>query len=167
MKYFAYGSNLLLKKMREIVPSAAPNGVANLSGYRLKFHKKSSVDGSAKCDVFRTGDERDVAYGVVYEIDEIEEGKLNNAEGAGYEKVENIEVESDKGPVTVFMYVARSECVESSLKPYSWYKQYVLEGAQEQGLPKSYILEHVAKVEAIEDPDKERDREKRTLLANF
>jgi len=167
MKYFAYGSNLLLKKMRKVVPSAAPNGVASLRGYKLKFHKRSE-DGSAKCDAFKTGDGHDVVHGVVYEIEEQEKRALDRAEGLGfgYNEVE-IEAESDRGPVTAFVYVADSEHIAGTLLPYSWYKKYVLEGAQEQGLPESYIEEHVAKVEAIEDPDKERDREKRNLSANF
>ena len=83
MKYFAYGSNLLLTKMREVVPSAAPISLAWLPRYRLKFHKKSIIDGSAKCDAFRTGDERDVVHGVVYEIDEKEKRDLDWKEGLG------------------------------------------------------------------------------------
>ena len=166
MKYFAYGSNLLLTKMTRVVPSAVPGGRVRLSGYRLKFHKKS-CDGSAKCDAYGTGDERDVLHGVVYEIDEKEKPNLDRAEGlgSGYNEVE-IEVKGDRGPVTAFMYVADSEYIDDTLQPYSWYKEYVLKGAQEQRLPESYIEEHVAKVEAIEDPDKERDKEKRYLLTN-
>jgi len=100
MKYFAYGSNLLIKKMRKVVPSAASHGEASLSGYRLKFHKRS-IDGSAKCDAFRTEDQRDLVHGVVYEIDEKGKQDLDGAEGlgCGYDEVK-IEAESDKGPVT-------------------------------------------------------------------
>jgi len=166
MKYFAYGSNLLLKKMREVVPSAVPCSVARLSGYRLKFHKKS-IDGSAKCDAFRTGDEQDVVHLVVYEIDEKEKPNLDRAEGlgCGYNEVE-IEVKGDGGPVTAFMYVADSEYIDNTLQPYTWYKQYVLEGARQHGLPESYIEGNVTQVKAMEDPDTERDREKRYLLVS-
>ncbi len=166
MKYFAYGSNLLLTKMREVVPSAAPTGVARLPGYSLKFHKES-VDSSAKCDAYETRDERDVLYGVVYEIDEKEKPNLDRAEGlgSGYNEV-GIEVKGDRGPVTAFMYVADSEYIDDTLQPYTWYKQYVLEGARQHGLPESYIEENVTRVKAIEDSDTERDREKRYLLAS-
>ncbi len=166
MKYFAYGSNLLLTKMREVVPSAAPTGVARLPAYKLKFHKES-FDGSAKCDAYGTGDERDVVHGVVYEIDEKEKPNLDRAEGlgVGYNEVE-IEVMGDRGSVTAFMYVADSEYIDYTLQPYTWYKQYVLEGARHHGLPESYIEESVTRVKAMEDPDTERDREKRYLLVS-
>ena len=166
MKYFAFGSNLLLTKMTKVVPSAVPGGRARLSGYRLKFHKES-CDGSAKCDAYGTGDERDVLHGVVYEIDEKEKPNLDRAEGlgSGYNEV-GIEVKGDRGPVTAFMYVADSEYIDNTLQPYTWYKQYVLEGARQHGLPESYIEENVTRVKAIEDPDTERDREKRYLLVS-
>ena len=37
-------------------------GAAYLSGYTLRFHKKSK-DGSGKCDAFYTGNPNDVVWG--------------------------------------------------------------------------------------------------------
>jgi len=165
MKYFAYGSNMFLPKMRKAVLSAVPCGVARLAGYTLKFHKRSK-DKSTKCDAFKTGNEKDIVHGVVYEIDEKEKQDLDSKEGLGngYNEMEAV-LESDQGTVIAFMYVADSDYIDDTLKPYSWYKQFVLEGARLNRFPESYVEEYVEKVEASEDPDIKRDRKNRCLLA--
>ena len=162
MKYFAYGSNLYVKEIRKWVPSATLCCLAVLKHHQLKFHKIGSRDGSGKCDAFKTGNENDVVHGVVYEIDEKEKRSLDRKEGLGYGYNQmEVVLESNKGTVTAFVYVADNEHIDASLKPYSWYKQLVLEGARQQGLPETYIEETIVPVEATEDPDQERDREKR------
>ena len=153
MKYFAYGSNLFIPKMRKAVPSVVPCGVARLKGYTLKFHKESK-DKSAKCDAFKTGSEKDVVHGVVYEIDEKEKRNLDRKEGLGYGYNEmEVVLESDQGTVAAFMYVADSDYIDDTLKPYSLYKQLVIEGARQHGLPESYVEEIIVQVEAIEAPE--------------
>ncbi len=165
MKYFAYGSNLYVPEIRKWVPSATRCCVAALRRHQLKFHKIGSRDGSGKCDAFKTGDENDVVHGVVYEIDEKEKRSLDRKEGLGYGYNEmEVVLESAGGAVTAFVYVADDEHIDASLQPYSWYRQLVLEGARQQGLPESYIEETIVQVEATEDPDQERDREKRRML---
>jgi len=158
MKYFAYGSNVFLPKMKKAVLSAVPCGVARLAGYTLKFHKKSK-DKSAKCDAFKTGNEKDMVHGVVYEIDEKKKQDLDFKEGLGkgYNEIEVV-LESDQGTVTAFMYVADNKYIRKNLKPYTWYKQFVLEGARLNGFPAPYVKEYVEKIEASEDPDIKTDR---------
>lgn len=53
--YFAYGSNLCLPRLRSRVPSVALVGTAVLSGYELRWHKRST-DTSGKCDVIAAPD---------------------------------------------------------------------------------------------------------------
>ena len=92
-------------------------------------------------------------HGVVYEIDEKEKRNLDRKEGLGYGYNEmEVVLESDQGAVTALMYVADSDYIDDTLKPYSWYKQLVLDGARQHGLPESYIKKHIAQVEAIEGP---------------
>ena len=55
------------RRLNDRVPSARAISVAMLFGHKLKIHKKG-IDGSAKCDAFRTDDSNDVIYGVVFEI---------------------------------------------------------------------------------------------------
>lgn len=45
--------------------------------------------------------------------------------------------------------------IEPQLKPYAWYKEHVLRGAQEHRLPVEYIST-IESVEAIPDPDRSR-----------
>jgi len=153
MKYFAYGSNLSVPEIRKWVPSATPYRIAKLKYHELKFHKRSK-DGSAKCDAFKTGNRKDVVHGVVYEINEKEKQDLDSKEGLGYGYNEmEVVVESDQGAIAAVMYVADSDYIDDTLKPYSWYKQLVLEGARQHGLPESYIEEIIVQVEATEAPE--------------
>ena len=79
-KYFAYGSNMWTPRLRERVPSAEPMGIASVAGYRLRFHKRS-IDGSAKCNAFYTGNNANVVWGVVFDILQAEKANLDRAEG--------------------------------------------------------------------------------------
>ena len=62
MYYFSYGSNMSIRRFRLRVPSAACIGSGILKGHELRFHKVSSRDGSAKCDVVVTASPDQVAY---------------------------------------------------------------------------------------------------------
>jgi gamma-glutamylcyclotransferase len=62
-----------------------------------------------------------------------------------------------------YTYVADDSAVDDSLKPYSWYKDLVVEGAKRRPL----LPEYVSQLEAFEadsDPDKEREKQNRKLL---
>src|SRR3989441_4880942 len=82
-KYFAYGSNMCTSRLRKRVPSAKAHSKASLSGYTLKFHKRSK-DGSAKCNVLETKNPRDMVMGVLFYIDPAEKPDLDKAEGVGH-----------------------------------------------------------------------------------
>ncbi|MFC1743342.1 gamma-glutamylcyclotransferase family protein [Candidatus Riflebacteria bacterium] len=161
MKYFAYGSNLPLKRLQH--PSRAPSArkITNavLKGYILKFHKISK-DGSGKCDIHKTENDSDVVHGVVFEIDESDKRGLNRAEGLGYGyEQKTVRVFAGDKEIEAITYYATN--IDSSFKPYHWYKNYVVAGAKENGLPADYI-KMLESVESIEDPDSER-RAKETL----
>ena len=66
--YFAYGSNMLSRRLRapNRTPSAVAVGTGFVSGRRLTFDKVST-DGSAKCDIEVTTNPNDWAYGVLFE----------------------------------------------------------------------------------------------------
>lgn len=86
MYYFAFGSNMLTSRLQARVPSATALGRAFLQEHRLAFHKQG-IDGSAKCDAFRTGRPDDCLPGVLFQIDPDELFRLDRAEGPGYERV--------------------------------------------------------------------------------
>ena len=150
MLCFSYGSNMSSARLRDRVPSARFVAVAILPAHRLRFHKVSR-DNSGKCDAEETENPDDRVYGVVYEIANEEKPDLDRKEGLGFgydEKV--VEVITEQGKLNILMYFATR--VNSSLKPYCWYKEHVLIGAREHGLPPEYIAQ-IEAIEAVEDPD--------------
>nr|MDQ2697092.1 gamma-glutamylcyclotransferase [Pseudomonadota bacterium] len=82
LKYFAYGSNLHPLRLRERVPSATVLGVAELAGWRLRFHKRGQ-DRSGKCNIIPTGRSGDRVIGVIYAMAAADKDKLDAAEGLG------------------------------------------------------------------------------------
>jgi gamma-glutamylcyclotransferase len=157
MFYFAYGSNMSVKRLHTRVPSAIEVGVGTLTNHTLRFHKRSFKDGSAKCDVMDTSNPGDVVYGVIYNIDVAQIAILDRLEGLGYgyeQKSVLIETQGSKS-LQAFTYYAAPLAIDSSLKPFDWYKQHVLIGAREHDLPSEYIRAITA-IESIADPDLDR-----------
>ncbi|MCK5070874.1 MAG: gamma-glutamylcyclotransferase [Desulfocapsa sp.] len=156
MKYFAYGSNMSVKRLQDRVPSAVPIGTFSLLNHKLIFHKHGRDD-SAKCDAHHTHDPSDTVLGRLYEIDETEKSTLDHAEGLGNgydEKI--IRVFNIKYSFKAVTYYATN--LNDTLKPFTWYKQHVLVGAREANLPKEYI-NNIESIPAIEDSDKVREAE--------
>jgi cation transport regulator ChaC len=150
MYYFSYGSNMSIRRFRLRVPSAACIGSSILKGHELRFHKVSSRDGSAKCDVVVTASPDQVVYGVVYRIDETEKPGLDRAEGLGFgyeQKYVSIEMENG-AEVRAFCYFATE--IAPHLKPFDWYREHVLRGARENNLPEAYI-HRIQATEAVAD----------------
>lgn len=155
MKYFAYGSNMSLRRIQFRIPNAQWVGNYRLEQYALRFHKKS-IDGSGKCDAFFTGNDEDYVLGTVYEISEEDKQTLDIIEGvgAGYE-IKSVSVDDESGvPIEAFLYYATD--IDPSRKPYSWYKIHVLTGALEAFFPQAY-LESINNIDVIVDQDKARE----------
>lgn len=152
--YFSYGSNMSTPRLTNRVPSARVVSIAQLRLHRLKFHKKSR-DGSGKCDVEYTSNANDLVYGVVFQISASEKKELDRKEGLGNGyKEKTVSVITQNGEILeTVTYYATS--IDSTLKPYDWYKEHVLRGAREHGLPPGYIAS-IEAVNAIADPDKSR-----------
>jgi hypothetical protein len=79
-------------------------------------------------------------------------------EGVGHGYVERpVTVTDEAGnQYQAFMYVADERSIDSSLRPYSWYKRFVVEGARQHGLPADYVV-RIEAIPGIEDPDRHRD----------
>ncbi len=164
--YFAYGSNLHPLRLRQRTPSCQTIGVSVLAGYALRLHKKGR-DGSAKCNAFFTGSTQDRVHGVIYKIDMSEKCHLDQAEslGSGYHE-KALDLSVSPSVFRVFTYVADGNYIDDTLKPFTWYKDVVLQGAQIHGLPASYI-ETIARLEATQDPDKGRAERYARILSSF
>jgi gamma-glutamylcyclotransferase (GGCT)/AIG2-like uncharacterized protein YtfP len=163
MLYFAYGSNMLTERLQARVPSARPRTSATLPRHTLQFHKRSQ-DGSGKCSVTEGSGARAPVHGVLFEIDEADVSKLDEAEdrGHGYERFP-ITVTTEDRTVQAFAYVAQTAYIDHALQPYNWYRHLVVAGAHQHGLPRAY-RQQVAAVSAIPDPNPERRRAHRALL---
>jgi hypothetical protein len=160
--YFAYGSNMHSARLRYRVGTCPIRSIAELRSHRLRFHKRSD-DGSAKCNAFITTAATDVVFGVVYEISSDGKSALDRAEGLGKVYHEQcLSVRSlDGQEFEVRMYVADSAAIDDNLKPYSWYKDFVLTGAEEHRLPVVYTNNQIRAVPAIADPDRKREQRRR------
>jgi hypothetical protein len=148
--YFAYGSNMLLRRLKDRCPSANPIGTGFVAQRRLTFHKVSR-DKSGKCDIERTSNLTDRVYGVLFQIAASEKQQLDDAEGLhhGYEE-ETVTVVTSAGEVQAKTYFATAK--DSARRPYQWYKDLVIAGAVENNLPQPHI-DWLRAIESIADPD--------------
>lgn len=157
--YFAYGSNMLLARLRARCPSAESTGAAELEGYELHWHKRSK-DSSGKCGIAQK--KNSCVFGVLYQIADADKQALDWAEGLGhgYEEV-CVQVSVEGKSLTASTYQATD--VDESLMPYSWYQALVISGAKEHGLPEDYV-ERLRLMTSMADPDCAR-HEKEMRLA--
>jgi hypothetical protein len=150
----------------ERVPSAELVGVAEHSKHTLSFHKKSN-DGSGKCNMLKSATESDLIYGAIYKIKAEHKNKLDNFEGKGYGYTDNqILVKHNGSEQHLFTYLAQQSHIVDGLKPYHWYKQLVILGAQYLQFPEDYISS-IEAIESIEDPEKERRDDQEELVARI
>ena len=161
MHYFAYGSNMLTRRLQARVPSAQPVGIGHVSEHRLRWHMPAR-DGSAKCDAEATGRAGDVVWGVLFRIHADEKRHLDEVEALGVAYRDALlKVCIPGGSLAAFAYLALNTA--DNLKPYDWYKGFVVAGAIEHGLPGDY-LRALRAVDALPDPDPRRSALNRRLL---
>lgn len=126
--YFAYGSNLLSARMRARVPSARAAGVGRLCGYRLTTDK-AGRDGTAKANLRR--DAETSVWGVIWRLEAADWPRLDAVEG-GYRR---IGVSLDLGAAETYLstvYTADPVLAQG-------YKELLVDGAREHGLPAEWI----------------------------
>ena len=160
--YFAYGSNMLSRRLRKRTPSAVAIGTGFVKGHRLTFDKVSS-DGSGKCNIAAAKNPMERVYGVLFRINSSEAERLDNTEGLGrgYRKCE-LHVVTPTGTSPAVAYIA--DRTDPLLLPYDWYKEFVITGAVEHQLPGNYI-DGLRSIASRRDPDAGRDAENRATLS--
>jgi gamma-glutamylcyclotransferase len=148
--------------MKLRVPSARVFSIGVLARHVLRFHKKSR-DGSGKANAYATQSDVEEVWGVVYEINENELAALDEAEGKGhgYDRREVCVTVPKGDKIVAWVYTANGESIDDSLRPYGWYKRFVVEGARQHGLPSPYV-ESIESAGAVDDPDTGRDRTERS-----
>lgn len=163
MYYFAYGSNMLRERLIARVGHTRQLGHAHLANHRLTFNKRSN-DGSGKCTVVASGSIEDGVWGVLFELDVRQKQILDRHEGNGY-RDRKIVIRQSHGTVSAFTYVSSQDWTDDSCRPYSWYKQLVLAGALQSGLPRAYIA-HIERISCARDHDGKRERAHHTLISD-
>lgn len=159
--YLAYGSNMLPSRIELRLGRCDSLGIASLSGYSLRFHKRGR-DGSGKCDAFHTGEVADILYGVVYALSGAQREMLDEFEGPGYAS-RDVRVRTRAGVLTAYAYMAKPLHVDADLEPYHWYKSMVEAGARVHGLPRHYV-ESISATGARTDPDADRTSHHMAIL---
>jgi hypothetical protein len=158
---------MFMARLRFRVPTCEFASIAHLHKHQLRFHKKSK-DGSSKCDAFYTGVELDVVWGVVFNIPASEKPRLDRAEGlgAGY-NAHAVSVLSSLGEcLGTTTYLADATAIVKDRAPYTWYKEFVEQGAAEHGLPEDYVAAAIHAIKSVPDPNPQRERDERANLRN-
>lgn len=133
--YFAYGSNLCSSRLRERIGSAQVVCSARIDGRRLSLAKHGR-DGSGKATLVRAAGA--IVWGVVYEIDAGDWPRLDAFE-RGYTRM-RVRVASERERIlAATTYVAPETAPDPT--PFGWYKQLMVDGAREHGLPAAYVTE--------------------------
>ena len=158
---FAFGSNMCSGRLAayEVTPLRARGAL--LKGHRLSFRKRSE-DGSGKADVMRSRSRGARVWGVLYDMDVQGLARLDAGE-QGYQRRPARVLLRNGRRAKVWIYVSAQNQRDKSLRPYTWYKRFLVEGAKEHRLPKGYVAS-LEGIVAIQDPDRERDRRKRNLI---
>jgi len=149
--YFGYGSNMPKAVIEERVGPCERVGVAYITGYTLRFHKRSTIDHTGKCDAYRTGEPTDIVWGSVDLLSDDQIAAMDEVEGPGYRRV-TVKATMGERIVEADIYLARPEAVDPELSPIDSYKECVLSGARELDLPAEYV-DAIEAVPSMPDPD--------------
>jgi gamma-glutamylcyclotransferase (GGCT)/AIG2-like uncharacterized protein YtfP len=146
MLTFAYGSNMDWNQMRQRCPSSRFVGIAVLRDHRLAFTRKSVNRDCGVADV--VAEDGAHVWGVVFEIADLDVGKLDASEGFRPERDQNSYYRhecmvfldgEDQRPLTVSAYFGNPQ--PNSPLPNVAYKSLILAGARYWHLPEEYIRE--------------------------
>lgn len=135
MYYLAYGSNLHPVRLEKRLGPVTRIGVAELSGYELRFHKRGADD-SGKGNLLKT--KGSSAWAVIYKIDDEQKTSLDEFEGDGYDCVE-IEAAIDEETYECCCYLAQPDWIDDNLLPHDWYRDLILHGARHAELSDEYL----------------------------
>lgn len=147
VKYFAYGSNIDIDRMRERCPTAEVLGSGVLRDYRLEFTVYSQGWGAGTADIVY--EPRQEVWGIVYVLDTQDLHGLDADEGYPdhYRRVQlPVEVDGTEHPGVWAYEVARKV---SFVPPKCKYIELMRNAALRYGFPRRY-LESLSAVRCVE-----------------
>jgi gamma-glutamylcyclotransferase (GGCT)/AIG2-like uncharacterized protein YtfP len=140
VRFFAVGTNMDEEHLRNWIRSPRRLTIASLSGFTLRWNKRSSEGG--KLAPLRTGHRDDVVWGVVYEVDSLAWQQIDDAQrDAGYREERVTVVGPDGAEHDASVYVARAEMIDDSVMPTRLYRDPIVAAARATGLPAVYLYE--------------------------
>jgi gamma-glutamylcyclotransferase (GGCT)/AIG2-like uncharacterized protein YtfP len=129
MKYFAYGSNMDPKRVKERRIRFSKREHAVLEGFKLEFNKVSALnpkEGYANI----VEDKNEIVEGILYEIEDEDINKLDKFEGVPrhYRRI-NLRVKLDSQEIVeATTYIAQTDMTRQGLKPTKQYLNHLLQG---------------------------------------
>lgn len=138
--YFAYGSNMNLKQMQKRCPNAKFITVGKLNGHKFVYDGFSKRRNGPVANIIES--ESDFVLGVIFLVDEQDEKNLDRFEGypKTYDK-KFCKVDGEDGSVyNVFLYFRKPLQIGT---PQEDYRNIVIEGAKDIGLPQEYISKYL------------------------
>ena len=160
--YFAYGSNMLTKRLRKRCTTAERVDKAEVAEYVLEFSKKSK-DKSGKATLRSAPGGSDQACGVLFEIENTERSALDRAEGPGYTRHNDFTVRlANSRECRTICYLAKT--LTEDLKPYDWYLALVIAGAREHRLDDDYVA-RLSQCDYAVDPESDRPERQDAMKA--
>lgn len=138
--YFAYGSNMNLKQMEERCPNAKFVTVGKLKGHKFVYDGFSKRRNGPVANIVESND--DYVLGGIFLVDEQDGKNLDKFEGypKAYDK-KFCKVEGEDGLIyNVFVYFRKPLQIGI---PQEDYKNIVIQGARDIGLPQEYINKYL------------------------
>jgi gamma-glutamylcyclotransferase (GGCT)/AIG2-like uncharacterized protein YtfP len=131
--YFAYGSNLSKKQMKERNLTTYESHKGFIENYKLKFNKESK-DGSSKANIIQEQSEK--VWGVCYELDSEGFNNLKECE-KGYNEQEILVFDENRKMLLIAKtFISNKICDKLPTKDYM---DKIIEGAKQHELPEDYI----------------------------
>jgi len=131
-------------QMRERCPSARFVDIAVLPEHRLAFTRRSEARGCGVADA--VADNHHIVWGVVYELDDVDLGRLDAREGFrpgrainAYRREERhvLAGGDQERPLAAWVYFAEPQ--QNPPLPSPEYRQLILSGARHWHLPADYV----------------------------
>ena len=134
--YFAYGSNLNQRQMRERCPESSLVGRAHIKGYRLDFTISSPVrwHGGGCADI--VADAGSVVWGLMYKLSDRDLERLDQSEGSRYRRFVISTVSDDGGITDAYVY----EVIDKApfQQPAKAYLDIIKNAARDVNFPEAY-----------------------------
>ncbi len=158
--YFGYGSNLHPDYMELRLSNSIFLDVGKLNNYKLLFNKLGK-DGSGKANITPYKNEK--VLGSVYLLSQEKLAKLGKQE-KGYKTIK-VPILLNSKEIEAFTYQAESNFI-SDVKPFSWYLDLVLLGANKVNLNEEYIVK-IKSIDTESDLNKERQKKYNDIIRSL